>query len=125
MTVVYSLNDHRRAKRRAFLQIHGDRLDRFICTIVEEKLRLSYDLLLERYLEVQRQNSEDATWDYVELRDQIRSGFDATLGQDLWQSLRRQSWFEPALFDRTTIAEHWVGTIILGSSPDRYLPVAP
>lgn len=112
MKNVIVLQEYKKTRRKSFLVKHKRQLERFISKFIDQNLDM--DLLRSTYENVAHNfYYQENSWDYVEFREILADSIDRTIGLELYQNLKQQSWFDATLITRDEIVERCLSDYIL------------
>ena len=106
------LNSYRRKKRQQFILAHGDRLHTYIEDFLKSNLTLNFNQLSKAYLS-QARHTNAASWDYLDMREELENALNEILGDKIFEELRSTDWFDSSLVAKDEILELLVSRFIL------------
>ncbi len=106
------LRDYRLKRRKEYLAKYGIRLEQFISTFLQSRIRVSFSQITELYLATQRQQDCDR-WDYDEMRESISAAIHREWIADMMAQLQETWWFDRRWLSEEELAERCLSAMVL------------
>ncbi len=115
MSQVFYLNAFRQKKKQQFLEKNKTFLDDYIRSYVAAHCFLSYEVFRHKYFE-HCQSFNEMAWDYLDFRDILTEAISQVLGEQLWQDIQGQAWFNPQFLSRDEVLDRLISIYIIGAA---------
>ena len=114
MGTVAKLNKYRAFRKKIWLEKHLFLLQSHIKDFIKANFRVGFSEISEFYQDLHRSNCEES-WDYVDLRDLVHTAMEEHFCENLYESLKGQSWFKAGLISKEEAVEFCLSMYIVGT----------
>lgn len=113
MSDLIELEKYRLQRRKHYLQKYRSHLDESIQYFIHHHFHLQFDSIRFAYLEA-RTHQNEVAWDYCDFRETLKEALSEVFGQELWNELKTQPWFDSRFINHDELIERCLSLFILG-----------
>lgn len=115
MSQVYCLSAFRQKRKQQFLEKNKTLIDDYIRSYIAAHCVFSYEVFRNKYFE-HCQSFNEMAWDYLDFRDILSEAMSQVLGEQIWQDIQSQTWFNPKFLSREEVMDRLISIYIIGAA---------